>query len=359
MITKARTIRIAVGLAIMVASLAGWQSITKVRMRVIGQPTTTGPIQRQLEEPFFKQLASEADLPLQIVYTPLDKDIARDDSQLAALKGGLYELASLRLLQNVSAEPSLSGIDLPGAASSLQDARRFATRFSAQIDRQLQHNWDSRLLGVWSFGPQVLMCNSPIERLADLKGRRVRVPTDTIGMLVSYLGGTALEITFMQTLRALEIGAVDCVISSLASASAAGWLKKTKHALNVMLQGGINAYVISNAAWSKLTSEQQTRLGAAIANLDDRIWSKAEAMHNELTQCARDSKNCPHGELTIRDADESDLQLLAAYLQSAGLRNWQEEVGQSCQSCLAAWQEARAATARNAVPPAPTTSGAR
>jgi TRAP-type C4-dicarboxylate transport system substrate-binding protein len=359
MITKARTIRIAVGLAIIVASIAGWQSITKVRMRVIGQPSTTGPIQRQIEEPFFKQLASKADLPLQIVYTPLDKDIARDDSQLAALKGGIYELASLRLLQNVSAEPSLSGIDLPGAATSLQDARRFATRFSAQIDRQLQQNWDSRLLGVWSFGPQVLMCHSPIARLADLKGRRVRVPTDTIGMLVTYLGGTAMEITFMQTLRAMENGSVDCAVSSLTSASAAGWLGKTKHVLNIMLHSGINAYVISNAAWSKLTPEQQTRFGAAIADLDDRIWSKAEAMHNELTQCAQESKNCPHGELTIRNADEADLQLLTFYAQSVGLKNWQDEVGQSCQSCLAAWQEARAATARNAVPPAQTTSGAR
>ena len=65
-------------------------------MRVVGQPSMTGPIQSQLEKPFFDELSAHTGLPLQVDYHTVDSLGFKDNFQLAMLKEDLYDVVSLR-----------------------------------------------------------------------------------------------------------------------------------------------------------------------------------------------------------------------------------------------------------------------
>ena len=89
-------------------------SAETIKLRVVGQPLATGLIQKNLEQPFFENLAETTGLPLQVNYKPLDTTGIKDVEELRVLKSGLFDLASLRLSQVSRDEPTLLGLDLVG-----------------------------------------------------------------------------------------------------------------------------------------------------------------------------------------------------------------------------------------------------
>jgi TRAP-type C4-dicarboxylate transport system substrate-binding protein len=161
-----------------------WHSSDVINLKVVGQPSMSGPIQKNLEQPFFQSLAGKTGLPIKVDYRTVDELGFKDNYQLTMLKSGTFDIVSLRFLQNVQEEPSISGVDLLGLNPDYQTARKVVEAYGPIIDENLQQRFDAKLLGLWTFGPQVIFCNKPIYRLSDLKGVRVRVGSSIYDELI-------------------------------------------------------------------------------------------------------------------------------------------------------------------------------
>jgi hypothetical protein len=151
------------------ACSVGAASAQQYSFKAMGQPVATGLIQKNVEQPFFENFAERTGIDAAVDYKPLDVTGIKDTEQLRILKAGLFDIVSLRLSQVSRDEPTILGLDLVGLNPDYDTGRKTVAAFKSVVDKQLQEKFNTKLLGVWPFGPQVLFCEPEIAKLGDLK----------------------------------------------------------------------------------------------------------------------------------------------------------------------------------------------
>ncbi|MCP9858087.1 TRAP transporter substrate-binding protein DctP [Cyanobium sp. Cruz-8H5] len=222
-----------------------------------------------------------------ITYRTADSFGLKDTHQLEALRDGRMDIVSLRFMQNNAKEPALEGLDLPGMIPDFQQARQVVEAYGPTLDRYLQDSFGAKLLGLWSFGPQVMVCRSPLGGLKDLKGRKVRIASPGLAQLIAAIGGIPAILPFEDTKEALALGMVDCAVTSAASANFAGWTEHTHDYFPLAFQFGFNGYAISLAKWKALRPEEQDRLAQAFRAFSVKLWRYSEDLQRESERCIR------------------------------------------------------------------------
>ena len=211
-------------------------SAESYQLKALGQPVATGLIQKNVEQPFFENFAERTGIDASVDYKPLDVTGIKDTEQLRILKAGLFDIVSLRMSQVSRDEPTILGLDLVGLNPDYDTGRKTVAAFSDKVDEQLQKKFNTKLLGVWPFGPQVLFCEPEISQLSDLQGKKVRVYDQNLANFVSSVGGTPVPIGFPDVHQSLARGVVDCAITGPSSANSAGWPEVTNYMLPVAFQ---------------------------------------------------------------------------------------------------------------------------
>jgi TRAP-type transport system periplasmic protein len=336
--------RIGLLFALVAAFIAAWRQLDEVPLLVIGQPSSSGTLQQCKEAPFFAALPAATGLPLRVSYRPVEQAGFKDTHQLKMVQDGLFDLVSLRFLQNRSAEPLLEGIDMAGMIGDFATARKVVAAYSPTIDRALQRRFSAKLLGVWTFGPQEFFSRVPLRGMADLEGLKVRIGDATLAPLVSGLGGIPAVIPFDETRQALEIGLVDCAVTSAASATYAGWTEAAPHYLPVAVHFGLNGYVMSLKKWNALSASQQKKLAQAFdAHIAD-LWRYSEDLHREALAGGRglvSSRGTP-AELVIVEPQPDDMHAMQKQAFTAAFVSWADRCEAVHPGAVLEWREALA-----------------
>lgn len=322
------------------AFAVAWRHFAAIPLLVIGQPRAVGLLQRDQEEPFFRNLATTTGLPLKVTYQTTDSFGLKDTHQLEALRDGRIDIVSLRFMQNMAKEASLEGIDLPGRIPNFRKARQVVSAYSPMVDAYLQRSFGVKLLGVWSFGPQVMVCRTPIGRLTDLRRRKVRVASPGLAQLISAVGGTPAVLSFEDTQQALAKGIVDCAVTSAASASYAGWTRFSRYYYPMAFQFGFNGYAISLKRWSSFSPEERRRLTTAFASFSERLWRYSEHLERESEACITGGR-CrilePQRLVRVQPSQE-DVQLLQEISRQVVLPRWSARCEQQHPGCREVWE---------------------
>ncbi len=312
-----------------------------INLKVIGQPLATGLIQKNKEQPFFEHLADNTGLPLKVNYKPLDTTGIKDVEQLRVLKSGLFDLISLRLSQVSRDEPTILGLDLVGLSPDFEKGRRVVDAYKDTVDQRLQARFNTKLLGVWPFGPQVLFCNHPLTSLEDVKGLKVRVSDQSLAQFVESVGGVPVPVAFGDVHQSLALGMIECAITGASSANSAGWPEVTTHMLPLSFQMALNGYGINLKTWNKLTPEQQQTLQAAFDELTDDIWNYSQALFQDASRCNVGEQPCDTGKpfnLVDVPVNEADLAVVASMVQQVSYPNWADQCDKTNPDCSANWK---------------------
>ena len=80
---------------ILIGFISAWQMLSVIQIKVVGQPSSTGLIATQIEQPFFASLQSNTSLPIEVAFKSLDKIGFKDTFQLPMMKDGVFDLATL------------------------------------------------------------------------------------------------------------------------------------------------------------------------------------------------------------------------------------------------------------------------
>jgi TRAP-type C4-dicarboxylate transport system substrate-binding protein len=318
-----------------------WGHFNQIPLLVIGQPSTTGLLQREKEKPFFNQLESLTKLPFKVSYTPLDSTGIKDTYQLQMLKQGEVDLVSLRFIQNSHDEPSLTGVDLLGLSQDYATAKKMVDVYSDTIDGYLQQHFQTKLLGMWTFGSQQIFCKKPIGRLEDLRGLKVRVASSALSPLLTELGGTPAVIPFDQVKDALAIGLIDCAVTSAASANYAGWTEYTDYAFPISVQFGLNGYVISLKKWNSLSSKQQRVLTSTFNTYLTDLWRYSEDLQADSLSCSTGGPckwSKPYNLHRVTPS-KHDLWLLRDISRRKVIPLWGQECDRIHPGCFKDWQK--------------------
>ncbi|MBC57563.1 MAG: ABC transporter substrate-binding protein [Confluentimicrobium sp.] len=333
----ARTVATAITTATLLTGATHAESL-----RVMGQPVATGLIQKNVEQPFFENFAEETGLDLTADYQPVDVTGIKDTEQLRILKDGLFDIVSLRLSQVSRDEPTILGLDLVGLNPDYETGKITVEKFAPVVDAALQEKFNTKLLGVWPFGPQVLFCKPEIASLSDLKGLKVRVYDQNLANFISLVGGTPVPLSFPEVQQSLARGVVDCAITGPSSANSAGWPEVTAYMLPIAFQLAMNGYGINLDTWNGMTAEEQEKLQAAFDGLIADIWSYSEELFVDAVSCNTGGETCETGTKytnILVEPSDADVALIGTAVTEVSFPAWKDACDAVNEGCSAKWLE--------------------
>ncbi|NVK35659.1 MAG: TRAP transporter substrate-binding protein [Rhodobacteraceae bacterium] len=312
-----------------------------IDLKVLGQPGGTGLIQKNKEQPFFDTFAADTGLDVTVNFQPLDATGIKDTEELRVLKSGLFNIVSLRLSQVSRDEPTILGLDLVGLNPTYDAGKKTMADFSATVDKRLQEKFNTKLLGIWPFGPQVLFCKPEITKLTDLKGYKVRVYDQNLAKFVESVGGIPVPLGFSEVQQSLARGVVDCAITGPSSANSAAWPEVTTHVLPLAFQIAVNGYGINLDTWNKFSPEEQAKIEEAFDGLVADIWEYSEELFDDAMRCNVGKTPCelnkPYDLVEVPISDE-DLKIVESAVKELSFPSWAEVCDATNPSCSADWK---------------------
>ena len=314
-----------------------------IKLRAAGNLVATGLIQQTREQPFFENFAKNTGTPIDVDYKPMDVLGVKDADGLRVLKSGLFDIVTLRLAQVSRDEPFFLGPDIVGLSTDYETARKVVDAYREAFDKRLQERYGGKLLGIYAFGPQVVFCKVPVNGLADLKGKKVRVYDQSLAKFIEKLGGIPVTIPFGETQQALERGVADCAITGPSSANSAGWPEVTTHVMPIGFQIHLVAYAINLRKWNSLPADQQAKLSEAFRKFEADTWAYSRELWNDASRCNVGQQPCNTGKkfaLKEVPVGAADQKLVRDALASVSLPLWAEICDKSFDKCSATWKQA-------------------
>jgi TRAP-type mannitol/chloroaromatic compound transport system substrate-binding protein len=209
------------------------------------------------------------------------------------------------------------------------------------VDLRLQQQFNTKLLGVWPFGPQIIFCKPAIAGLADLKGKKVRILDGVMAKFMERIGATPVTMAFGEVSQGLKLGTIDCAVTGPSSANSAGWPESATHVYPLGLQVAVQGYGINMNSWKKLPPEQQGRLRVAIEKLTDDIWKFSEELWADGLRCNTGQDPCTTGKkysMKLVKPTAKDLELMKSALAEISLPAWSELCEKSNPGCVDTWK---------------------
>ena len=258
------------------------------------------------------------------------------------VKNGVFDFA-FGLPGYVAAENAIfEGGDLSSVTQDIATQRKVADAYFPTLEKAFAATYNAKLMMLYPFPSQTLWCNAEVNGLADLKGKKIRVYSTTLGDFVEGVGGTSVTVPFAEVIPALEKGVVDCGITGTMSAYKAKWHQVATHAYTLRVGWGLAFGAMNMDKWKSLSPDQQAVLTTEIAALNDRMWAETATEDEVAISCITGGK-CDIGEpgamklveptkddLTIRDKVANDV-ILARWAERCGAEcaeNWNQTVGQ-------------------------------
>jgi TRAP-type C4-dicarboxylate transport system substrate-binding protein len=320
-------------LAALAAAPAFAEDLPKQTFKVVG---TWGNLTnyQKIEKPFWEQVipkasngAITADLKPQTELGLKGQEIMR------MTRLGLFHFAHAIPIY-VAEDAVLEGIDLAGVASSFAEARKMAEAYAPIFNEALRKTYNAQTLYFYPFPAQMIYCKEPINSLADLKGRKVRVQGASQGDLVEALGGTSVTIAFAEVVPSLERGVVNCGITGTMPAYKGGWHEVVDYVFELPLGFTITFMAANLDAWKKMDPKTQAFMTEQAKAYEDKAWQIIEDENEMGLICISGAGGtCTEGKPSdvkrVKPTD-ADRALLKKVLNEVVLKRWAERCGAEC-----------------------------
>jgi TRAP-type transport system periplasmic protein len=309
------------------------QDLPKTHLKVIGlnSPTVASSVD---EVPFWRKTIPEASKgAITADITPLDQMGIDDKTMLRLLKLGVMDFASMDISKMAGDDPRFEGCDLAGITLDADKARAGCEAYRGVIDRQMQKNWNAKLLAFGGNPPQVFWCRSVLGGLADLKGKKVRVFNNTMRDFLSGVGATAVSMAFAEVVPALNNGVVDCGVTGSLSGNTAGWPEVTKSLYPMSLGWSINVVATNLDRWNRLDKRVQAFMLAQMKAYENKMWETLKKAASEADNCNTGKQPCTMGKLakiTIVPVKPAEAEQHKKLVEGAVLAGWAKRCGAEC-----------------------------
>jgi TRAP-type C4-dicarboxylate transport system substrate-binding protein len=291
------------------------------------------PLHKQYEAPFWTETLPEASNgELEVSLTTHDQMGLGVGDVYRLLGQGVYDVAMTVADYAVADAPELEGLDVPLVATDAATAREMVEAARPMVDDIYANRFNSKVLAIAPYPPQVVFCNADVSGLDDLQGLKVRASGRMTAKFLEALGAEGINVAFSEVPGALQKGVVDCAVTGAGSGYSAGWWEVSTHLMPIPLGGWDSVVTAMNMdKWNSLDPEMQELIQTQVkTEFEDPAWASAQdALQNDIA-CLTGNGECPYGEardMTLVEASEADLERAEEILVTEVLPEWAERAG--------------------------------
>lgn len=291
------------------------------------------PLHKHYEAPFWTNTLPEAsDGSLNVELTTHNQMSLGLGDIYPLLGQGVYDVAMTVADYAVADAPELEGLDVPLLALSADEARAMVEAARPMVADIYRDRFNSHVLAIAPYPPQVVFCNHDISQLSDLEGLKVRASGRMTAKLLEALGAEGVNVSFSEVPGALQNGVVDCAVTGAGSGYSAGWWEVSTHLLPIPLGGWDSVVTAMNMdKWNSLDADTQNLITDQVkSGFEDPAWDSAQdALVNDIA-CLTGNGDCPAGEarsMTLVAVSEADFTNARDILTSEVLPEWAERAG--------------------------------
>ena len=248
-------------------------------------------------------------------------------------KLGVFDVAHGVYGYVASEEPALEGIDLSSVAKDFKQGRQIVKAYAPIVAKHFDRAFGAKYLFTHPFPSQMIWCNQPINKLGDLKDKKVRVYSTTLGDFVEGLGGTSVTIAFAEVVPALQKGVAECGITGTLPAYQAKWHEVITHAMKIRVGMGLAFAAMSNKKWNTFNADTKAFFEGQAARLENEMWVNSEAEDEVAFACLTGDGECTKGEpgnVTLVEPAQADLDERQRILKEFVLKKWAARCSAEC-----------------------------
>ena len=248
------------------------------------------------------------------------------------LGDGVYDVAMTVADYAVADAPELEGLDVPLLPLTADEAKAMVDAARPMVTDIYHDRFNSHVLAIAPYPPQVVFCNAEISSLDDLAGKKVRGSGRMTTLFLEALGAEGVNVSFSEVPGALQKGVVDCAITGAGSGYSAGWWEVSTHLLPIPLGGWDSVVTAMNLdKWNSLSPEMQELISTQVATeFEAPAWATAQnALANDVA-CLTGNGECASGEarsMTLVEVSDADFEKARGVLVDKVLPDWAERAG--------------------------------
>tara|TARA_B110000977_G_scaffold173452_1_gene226619 strand:- start:3 stop:1061 length:1059 start_codon:yes stop_codon:yes gene_type:complete len=248
------------------------------------------------------------------------------------VKNGVFDFA-FGLPGYVAADNAIfEGADLSALSQDIATLKLVSDAYRPTLDRAFKNIYNAKLMMLYPFPSQTLWCNTPVTKIGDLKGKRIRVYSTTLGDFVEGVGGISVVVPFLEVNAALTNGVLDCAITGTMSAYTGQWYKVASHAFTLRVGWGLAFGAFNLDKWNALSKTQQGLLEKELGALNQRMWAETATEDDIAIECLTGSV-CSLGErgkMVLVEPSKADLEKRDTIAHEVILPRWAARCGPEC-----------------------------
>ena len=319
-------------LAALIATTAFAAPAFAENLAVVGSWSSL-PLHKQYEAPFWGTTFPEASGGDLTVELTTHNQMSLGLGDIYPLLGqGVYDVAMTVADYAVSDAPELEGLDVPLLALTADEARAMVDAARPMVSDIYRDRFNSHVLAIAPYPPQVVFCNHEITNLSDLEGLKIRASGRMTAKLLEALGAEGVNVSFSEVPGALQKGVVDCAVTGAGSGYSAGWWEVSTHLMPIPL-GGWDPVVtaINLDKWNSLDAKTQELISTQVSSgFEEPAWASAQdALVNDIA-CLTGNGDCPSGDarsMTLVEVSDEDFARARDILTGEVLPEWAERAG--------------------------------
>jgi TRAP-type C4-dicarboxylate transport system substrate-binding protein len=309
-------------------------------MRIAGNFSSNGKHVDGIERPFFNGLPKATGVSMKVNYNPMDVVNVQAADALRLLRSGTFDVMSVQIGMASRDDPFFEGIDLMGVATDMGQLRKVVEAYREVFDQRLQSRFNAKVMTLWPFGPQVFWCNSPIAKIDDLKGLKVRSFTPSMAALVQHFGGTPITLQFSEVYPALQRGVANCGVTSPTSGNTGKWGEVTSHFLPLAVSGSVQGHFMNLEYWKKFSPDSQQKLLAEFKRMENQMWDLATTSNGDAVNCTVAKEPCKeHTKFNLKlvEVTAADQQKIKEAVTKVVLPIWKNTCTKVDPKCADTW----------------------
>lgn len=303
------------------------------RLRIVGGLAGVNQFV-QHEQPFWtRTLQQRSDGRFTAEIVPFDRAGVPPQDMLRLMQIGVIPFGTIQISRVAPQDAAFSAADLAGLNPDIATLRRTVGAFRPFLERSLRQRYGVELLAVYVYPAQMVFCNRPITRLADLSGQRIRVSGTTVADFVLAFGGIPVVTAMGDALSRLRKGDVSCAVTGTMTGNTLGLHEATSHIYAMPITWGVTLFAANQDSWNDLEPELRVLLREEIPKLEARIWQASEQETQDGLACNAGAASCRNGRrgtMVVVPMDAQDDQRRQQVLRAHMLPNWLYRCGTGC-----------------------------
>ena len=293
------------------------------------------PLHNEYEKPFWTEALPKASNGKFAVELSTHNQMKLGLGDVYRLLGdGVYDVAMTVADYAVADAPELEGLDVPLVALTADEARAMVDAARPMVDDIYADRFNSKVLAIAPYPPQVVFCNADISGLDDLKGKKIRASGRMTAKFLDALGAEGVNVGFSEVPGALQKGVVDCAVTGAGSGYSAGWWEVSTHLLPIPLGGWDSVVTAMNMdKWNSLSGSDQSMLLASIKkDFEEPAWASAQNALDEDIACLTGQGVCEKGDarsMKLVNVSNADFDRAKSILIGKVLPDWVDRAGQN------------------------------